>query len=615
MNTVLLIDPAYLMYNNKNDREFSLGLVTLGGYVRKKQLRNCHIEYFTPNMNTYSNFDSMVESIVEAIISIGPDIIGCTTRCDTYPFTLYLLETIKAIIPNIRIILGGPQATNTDIATMQKYSCIDFIIRGEGEETFLELLSHLVESRKDIVDIQGITYRTSQGNVRRTTERSPLRNIEVYPDYQQIYSQSKKININRIEAGRGCPYNCTFCSLCNMWKRNYRLMPIDRIIKLMNEINTLSGATYFVLEHDNLLACKQYSESILNELASLNKHYTWGCSSRIDNIKAIDIDLLKRAGCTNIYFGIETGSPRMQRIYNKNLKLDDVFDTLCKLDFCGIDFTLSFVCGHPLETIEDIIYTVKLSVKCNTLSHCKGIQIHKLSPLAGSKLLEQYSKIIYLDENSISDQSSVVFYEQYKEMIENDPQLFSSFYSFPVISRKEVDFITTKGVELINSFPKTLFYLIENKKLEILQLFDNNDISIILETIKVQSNDSILRDIFEFEFEIYKCYKNSVFSNGNIEEGSCVVYNTTQIVIETKAYVWDYNVDKIKDVKHLNKEKKYIRIWKDVYTNSVKCAEYTKSQEMRMRMCQNDSIVKLMDFATIKELIKQGYLMERKEYE
>lgn len=87
----------------------------------------------------------------------------------------------------------------------------------------------------------------------------------------------------------------------------------------MQRIHSITGCRFFLLEHDNLLANRLKAEKFLNLLKELNKdNFTWGCSARLDSIRSIDHDLLKDAGCRKIYFGVESGSEKMQRIYKKS---------------------------------------------------------------------------------------------------------------------------------------------------------------------------------------------------------------------------------------------------------------------------------------------------------
>ena len=612
MKKLLLIDPFYISGNEAVEKEFSLALITIGGYV-KYHLHDCYkIDYFMPENSKKLPWRQWLDYLISIIYTENPDIIGCTTRCDTYPFTLELISQIKQNCPNTIMILGGPQATHTDLETMKFFPAIDIIIRGEGEITFVQVLASIYKN-KGLDNILGITFRNSSNDLIRTPDRELMNTLESFPDYKGLIEKKNNILINRIEAGRGCPYNCIFCSLCKMWNRKYRLFEADEIIRNMNTINGLTGCTYFVLEHDNLLANKKEADRFLNRMVEINRSYTWSCSSRIDSINSIDIQLLKKAGCKNIFFGVETGSQKMQKIYNKNIDIDSIYKTLLELDSIGIGFIVSFICGHPLESSEDIEQTLLLAIKIKTLMRCNSVQIHKLAPLAGSEFLIETCSNLFLDDEGISDQSSCTYYWEYKSTIAENKNLFSSFYSVPLCedSKVLVESIMNGWIEIINCFPKTLYYLCSEKSIQILKLLrkiqtSDGFISYITSLIK-DSVDDILLALFSFEFELYRCSLKRIkffntFSNNNIK-----IYNSSQRIVSTYKYVLNFNIDTFKEDAKNNSEIK-VRIWVEPRSFTIKYSPYTENQHSYMELCKNNSLISSLDNQTIEKLVDEGFL-------
>lgn len=612
MKRVLLIDPSYILNYHLEDKEFSVGLLTIGGFIKKNSQNQFVIDYFMPEGIDGMKFEEWLEYVKSTISDFCPDVIGCTTRCDIYPFILEFLEGIKMLLPQTLIILGGAQATHTDLQTLKVFPAIDFIVRGEGEVTFIELLTH-IDNQEEIRGIPGITYRTEGGEIRRTTEREIMSQINTFPDYQTIYMKNNKAIINRIEAGRGCPYNCVFCSLCKMWNRKFRLLEAEQIIGNMSAINSISGCTYFALEHDNLLANKLSAEKFLLQLVELKNPYSWACSSRIDSIRKIDFSLLKEAGCKNIFFGIETGSAKMQAIYNKNIDVSLVYETLLDLNEKGINFTLSFVCGHPSETADDIEKTIMLCIKCKTLTHCSGIQIHKLSPLAGSKLLEDVEENIFLDDNSVSDQSDFLLYPRYKSIISENPTIFSSFYSIPLeeSSKQLISSILADGINVINNFSRTLYYITDNQLIimsELISLFENVSkfIAKVTELI-FNEKENILKSIFDFEMELYKCHEKCEYQLMSSCNDTLIKYNSSQRLVETSNYVLNFNISSYRE-ESKNSGKVLVRAWADYRTSAIKFTLFDNRQRMNMELCKNNVFIDTAGKEAISNLVKEGYL-------
>lgn len=99
---------------------------------------------------------------------------------------------------------------------MKFLSEVNIIVRGEGEETFVELLDAL-ENSKNLGGVLGLTWRKSNGNIIRNKNCFPIERSVCFPDLESLSQKLSSISFNRIEAGRCCPYNCVFCSLPNMW--------------------------------------------------------------------------------------------------------------------------------------------------------------------------------------------------------------------------------------------------------------------------------------------------------------------------------------------------------------------------------------------------------------
>lgn len=608
MEKIVLIDPYYIC-DNSIDKEFSLGLLTIVGYAKKKVSKDYHIEYFMPENREDVPFNEWRKKLLSLLTSIHPNIIGCTTRCDTYPFTLDFLSRIKKVLPNTKIIIGGPQATHTDYETLRQFDAIDYVIRGEGEITFTELIQAITNNSK-IDTVAGITYRNQSGEIVRTHDREYMKDLMTNPDYVSICKHKNNIYINRIEAGRGCPFNCIFCSLCKMWNAKYRLVNVDEIMQHMKELNKITGKTYFVFEHDNLLARKDEAEEFLVRLIEQKCKFTWSCSSRIDSISRIDLSLLKEAGCRGVFFGIETGSAKMQKVYRKNINVATVYQTLVKLNNEKIGFTLSFICGHPQETIYDIEDTLKLGIKCKTLNCCSNIQLHKLAPLAGSAFLNEIKDELVLIDDAISDQSEYMYYLEYKPLIKKYPELFSSFYSVPLFenSAELLEQIYSKGwIDIINLFPRTLFYLIENY-IDLLILINECDMTLFLEKTKAiidKNSDVYLSKIYSLELEIYKIHKN--FYNKKIGIQEDAAFNITQRIVTSSIDVLEFNADTYNTEGTLNKEVD-VRIWMDLQSKAIKYAVLHENQKKKYNLLMNKDVINSLNNETRNRLIREGFL-------
>ena len=244
---------------------------------------------------------------------------------------------------------------------------------------------------------------------------------------------------------------------------------------------------------------------------------------------------------------------------------------------------------------------------------CNSIQIHKLAPLAGSEFLIETSSNLFLDDEGISDQSSCTYYWEYKSIIAENKNLFSSFYSVPLYedSKVLVESIMNGWIEIINCFPKTLYYLCSEKSIQILKLLrkiqtSDGFISYITSLIK-NSVDDILLALFSFEFELYRCSLKRIkffntFSNNNIK-----IYNSSQRIVSTYKYILNFNIDTFKEDAKNNSQIK-VRIWVEPRSFTIKYSPYTENQHRYMELCKNNSLISSLDNQTIEKLVDEGFL-------
>ena len=548
--------------------------------------------------NPIKNLQVDKKIIRQWVENVEPDIVCFSTRCDSYALSLIIAEQIKSVNPQIVIIFAGAQATHTDIDTIKEFPQVDIIIRGEGELT-TEKLYPLISEHKYWGNIEGITYKDAKGNVIKNKESKLIDNWMYTPAYEQLPSNYlnniQRMTSFRIEGGRGCPYNCIFCSTCNMWRRKYRIKTAAEIYKEMELVNKEYGLEEFIIEHDSLTANKKKFTEFLSDLKSRNKKkFRWKCSSRIDTLPIELLPEMKQAGCTSIYLGIETGSPKMQKIYGKNLNLDTLPKVLSELEKNDIGFTASFICGHPEEDINDIKKTTDLLIYCASKKNCKEVQLHKLSPISGSKLYEIYKNDLIFISNNISDQAVKIDTNEERLLIEKHPNIFSAFYSFNLEENlnNELAFLTTNGLKLMQNYPKTILYISKCLKLEIidiLKIMDNvTNIKGAISGFGKEMEKScykIMYNLFEFENYLFKLRTiqqgETPCNEGIRNKRYNFLLNPTLRCFEMLINPWNFE-----NVTETNKTTTII-VWKNLHLQQIKMKELTEEDKFYLKVLQN----------------------------
>jgi len=374
------------------------------------------------------------------------DIFGLSTICGSYPLTLRLAQEIRRTNPEAKIILGGPQASVVDVATLKAFPCVDVIVRGEADDTFPRLLE-LLESG-DWERIPGITFRRDD-EVIRNPNAPVVEDLDRLPlpafDLDQKLRERGGVHL---EIGRGCPFACTFCSTNDFFRRNFRLKSPSTMIADIASLKKEYGIEYFSLVHDMYTIDRKKVVAFCEAILASGKKFTWGCSARTDCIDDELLELMARAGCTGIFFGIETGSQRLQHVINKKLDLTEAVQRIASADRNGIKTTVALIAGFPEETRDDLRDTLHFFIDSLRFDHAEP-QCSLLAPLAATPVYDQHKHHLVFDQ-IYSDMSHQSWQQDQVEieMIKAHPDIFPNFYAIPTDQlergyvKEAIDFVT-----------------------------------------------------------------------------------------------------------------------------------------------------------------------------
>jgi radical SAM superfamily enzyme YgiQ (UPF0313 family) len=438
---VLNLDSLFLDFRggNRADPFCKTDRIVSGTHVYEASLNN-GVGYST----------SFFQFVIERLEPLSFDVFGFSSICSSYPLTLRLAQWVKSRNPNSRIVFGGPQASVVDEATMQTFSCVDFVLRGEAEQTFTALLECLTcpEGSGKLERLPGLTFRRGDQIIRNPNapvledlDRLPLPAFDLDPDL-------KKRESIYLELGRGCPFACTFCSTNDFFRRNFRLKSAPKMVQEMKLVKEKTGIGNFSLIHDMFTVDRKRVVAFCDAILTSEDDFTWACSARTDCVDDELIALMAGAGCRGIFFGIETGSERLQRAINKNLDLREAVQRIECADRHGIKTAVALITAFPDETLDDLRDTIHFFVDSLRFDHAAP-QLSLLAPLAGTPIQTKYRNELTLDY-VFSDISHQGWQQDSAdvEMIQSYPDVFPNFYAVPTVHLprsyfKEVrDFIT-----------------------------------------------------------------------------------------------------------------------------------------------------------------------------
>lgn len=364
------------------------------------------------------------------IRSTGAGLFGFSSICSSYPLSIRVAESLKRLEPGCTVLFGGPQASVVDRATLTAFPFVDFILRGEADFSVLLFLEQWTGQRQ-FQRVPGLTWRSPFG-----IQRNP--DAPAIDDLDDLPLPAYHLNPNELdpdyvylELGRGCPFSCTFCSTNDFFRRKFRVKSPARMLIDMRTVAARYGYQRFDLVHDMFTVDRRRVVSFCEAMIESGEGFRWSCSARTDCVDSDLLHLMARAGCEGIFFGIEAGSKRMQRIIDKDLDLAEARAAVETADGLGIRTTVSVITGFPEETESDLRDT--LEVLMHSLRHpLSSPQLNILAPLAGTPISSQHKDRMILEE--IGSHISYPGHSQNlaeRELIRAHPDIFPNFYLIP----------------------------------------------------------------------------------------------------------------------------------------------------------------------------------------
>lgn len=326
------------------------------------------------------------------INKLKPDIIGITCNAeDRFP-AFDLSRLIKKNNKNTVVVMGGPFPTVCHREIIEDIDTVDVVVRGEGEHTFLEIVSEFSKPEPDLSQILGITYR-SKGQLKVSSPRPfindldelpfpafKLLNTKKYPNYlanaARYFPNGQDKDASQINYtaslifGRGCPFDCIFCSSKEMWQRSYRILsPAKAVEQIEYFVN--QGVNGFAFWDDHLLLDKKWFNSFADLIEGKKLEFYFKCLARVDSIDEETAKRLRSLGCKSITLGIESGSEAVLKIIKKETDKKKIEHAVSLLTKHKITPTGGAIINFPGERLEDLIenfeFLCKLKKKYNKL--------------------------------------------------------------------------------------------------------------------------------------------------------------------------------------------------------------------------------------------------------
>jgi len=386
-----------------------------------------------------------------------PDVVGISAVVSTaYAYTKNLTRMIRRVSPEARIVVGGNLAASAEI--LHRLAGIDVCVIGEGELVVQNLLEAFERGRERVDPgaleaVKGITFLKPDGEMHFTGYETRLPAEEVFnPDFSILEKYSRISNfINEpferpdfcqdprsfephrrgkkmatLVTAKGCVARCTFC---HRWDKGYRAIPVGQIIAKVKTLMERYNVGFITFTDENFGSDRRQTEEFIRQIAPLDILWQVGGV----RVRSVDGDLLRRmkeAGCVAVYYGMETGSPAILRIMEKNATLQNNLDAARWTEEAGLFTICQMVLAMPGETPETIRETTEFLKKVtedsyesprsrlsiNYIQALPGTPVYeyaRLKGLIGRSLLDEEKYLIAISDIDAADDTKMLNFTDY----------------------------------------------------------------------------------------------------------------------------------------------------------------------------------------------------------
>lgn len=460
MTKVLLINPRFSEFHVDPDSDLEslpIGLVCLGSFLVSRGFAVKLVDCLAT-----TNYWEVIEAELESCLCAG-----ISVMTSQVPEAVKISQFIRDKEPSTPIIWGGPHPSLFPEQTASD-PIVDYVVRGEGELTLLELIEAL-QSDLDRQRIKGLTYLGKHGIV-GTEEREFMDMDDLPPINWDLFDPSilSRIILVPAHTSRGCSHRCTFC-INSVTKNRWRSRSPEKVLDELDLIKERFGDTRVRFWDENFFGKKERALKIVEGIYERGIDIQWETTVRADyfNQNYIDDEFLfklKGSGCYKLAFGAESGSQRILDMLHKDITVEDLM--LSDIQCAKFDITpeYSFMVGLPTENSEDIQMTIHVFDKlrkANKKAIFLGPQV--LRPYPGAQLYEQCVEHGWRVPTSLKEWAEVTENERSYLSPRNfpwvsEPDYIEAIGPYLSYALKDTKILLSTGLH-INKFFKLLFII------------------------------------------------------------------------------------------------------------------------------------------------------------
>lgn len=309
---------------------------------------------------------------------INADLVAISTTTSTVVEAYHLADFARS--QGKPVIMGGAHVT---FLPEEALDHCDYVCRGEADQTFTALVA-CIENGEEPRDIPGVSYQTADGFVHNP--RPDWVDVDQVPFPDLSLFKGLKMTTYPVMTSRGCPFDCTFCSVTPMFGRKYRCLATEGVLE---ELVPYKGKKVFFID-DNFTANPRRSKELMTEMIKRNIRPSWWCAQvRTDAARDEELlRLMRDSGCRTVFVGLESINPKTLESYNKKQDVEDIEYCIKRFHDFGIMVHGMFVFGADDDTVETIEDTLAFARR----NRIDTVQFMILTPLPGTRTFNELSE-------------------------------------------------------------------------------------------------------------------------------------------------------------------------------------------------------------------------------
>lgn len=385
---LLLVDPPELFLRGLgHTRQVQpLGLAYVGAAVADL----AEVRFLLPDTRAWVGDDPWAE-LVATIVAEAPDLIGLTAVTATFPAAAELAQRVRAVLPDVPIVLGGVHASTLPAQSLEQAPAIDWLVVGEGEQTLRALVLALDAAGTGrqlagLATIDGLWWRDADGRVQRGTPRAVTRDVDTLrpplrtglvwsDDVQPAFYQA-------IITQRGCPYHCIYCAVPNLDDTRTRSHSAERVVDEIVALQRDHGIDYLFFHDSVFTLSRKRTLAICDALERRGVRVPFCIQTRADRVDAALLARLRDVGLHQVFYGIETGTAEGLRQIRKEMPLATIREAVAQTRAVGVRTSGFFMVGWPWEDEAAIDATIAFATSLDL----DAVSLFSATPLPGTEL-------------------------------------------------------------------------------------------------------------------------------------------------------------------------------------------------------------------------------------